>query len=137
MSKGKLHRLISIVFCEHIYIIKILILTLLDFYVVIYLDKKISLYDLDYYHGKDNGFISRLEWACLISSIFFLIMTKRKRILSMFLGLLIGFISIIFCSFLISEYTILSPVWGQFLASILYILTFFLTIYRIKYFNSK
>ncbi len=77
--------------------IKFIILILLIVIVIAYLEWKISSGDLNFHYGKDGGIFRRLESILIFGPIFFLVMTKKKHILFLFLGFLVS----ILCSIII------------------------------------
>src|SRR5688572_24192897 len=69
-----------------------------------YLSDRINAYDLRFYHGKDNGYLTRIESICILSSIFWLLMSDYSKIknkvmlpvagfFSVILGLIVGLLS--------------------------------------------
>lgn len=79
---------------------KILLMLILTTAVVIWLDTKINEYDLNYYQGKDNGFSVRFYSICMLSSLFFVLMSRRKRGLLSVIGVFVGILSIIVSYFI-------------------------------------
>ena len=77
--------------------IKLLLLSIIATVVILYIGNRIYNYDMRFYYGKDDGDIVRLESICLLSGLSFLILAKEKIILNLFLGLLVGLASAIFC----------------------------------------
>jgi len=53
-----------------------LILTAL---VIAYIDNGIRTHDMDFYHGKDNGYIVRFESILILNAIFFILLTIGKK----------------------------------------------------------
>jgi hypothetical protein len=70
--------------------VKLFVLALLMTFIVFYFDYKISTYDMRFYSGKDDGLFIVFESIVIFSTIFFLIMSKQKRILNVFIGFFIG-----------------------------------------------
>ncbi len=60
------------VFIRAIYII----LTAL---VIAYIDNGIRTYDMDFYHGKDNGYFLRFESIIILNTIFYMLMINGKK----------------------------------------------------------
>ena len=79
---------------------KILLMLVLTTAVVIWLDTKINVYDLNYYQGKDNGFSVRFYSICILSPLFFVLMGRRKRGLLSAIGLFVAILSIIVSYFI-------------------------------------
>jgi len=80
--------------------IKLIVLILLTAIVVYIIDYKITAHDLDYYYGKDDGFFRRIESICLLSSLFFGVMTKRTWWIQSLIGFIVGILSSIVSYFL-------------------------------------
>lgn len=59
-----------------IFILFYIILTALT---IAYIDNGIKTYDMDFYHGKDNGYFLRFESIIILNTIFYLLMTIRKE----------------------------------------------------------
>ena len=76
--------------------IKFSVLLLIIASVIIYLDYKISTYDMRFYYGKDDGIFVRLESICELSTLFFLVMSKHNRVLNIIIGFFAGLFSSIF-----------------------------------------
>jgi type III secretory pathway component EscS len=79
---------------------KLVILLIVFAIIIIWLNNEIVKGNMSFYHGKDNGFIVRIESICFMSLLFFLIMSNRKRIILSILGFIIGFISSVFSYFI-------------------------------------
>jgi hypothetical protein len=79
--------------------IKLIVFLIIAPVVILYLNYRIAIYDMRFYSGKDNGYVVRIESICMLSTLFFLLMCKQKRILNFFLGFMIGIISGIVCYF--------------------------------------
>lgn len=62
--------------------------------IIIYLEFKINS-DLSFHQGKDQGFFVRIQSICILSMIFYFIMTEKKRFKMMLLGFLLGLASIV------------------------------------------
>jgi hypothetical protein len=62
--------------------------------IIIYLEFKINS-NLSFHQGKDQGFFIRIESICFLSTIFYFLMTRKKRFIMTFLGFFIGLFSVI------------------------------------------
>jgi hypothetical protein len=58
-----------------------------------YINYQIEIYNMDYYYGKDNGAFRQLESIIIFSTLFYLIVSKSKKIIFTLLGLFIGVLS--------------------------------------------
>ena len=63
----------------------------------------IRTYDMRFYAGKDNGLAKQFESICILSTIYFIIMSKQKRLLYGLFGLLVGIITGVVCYFVLSS----------------------------------
>jgi len=71
--------------------------------IVIYIiEYGIKTYDMRFYTGKDNGLAKQFESICILSTIYFIIMSKQKRLLNGLFGLLVGIITGVVCYFVLS-----------------------------------
>lgn len=81
-----------------------------------------------FYYGKDDGVIVRVESIIILSGLYFLVLSRQKRILNLLKGFLIGLISTIMTWFLIfmpaTGFTDKSDLIFHFSACILSILAF-------------
>lgn len=70
--------------------------------VVVFLNHKIKT-DISYHAGKDNGYFKRFESIVLINILFFLFMSKNKKIIFAILGffnaLIISFLGLIITNY--------------------------------------
>lgn len=101
---------------------------------IIILEFKINT-DLSYHYGKDDGFFIRFKSICILSTIFYVLMTKEKTLALMLLGFLIGLTSAII-SYLICLLIIHFRYFGyvfDLLSSIIYIGSFFLIEKKINF----
>ncbi|MBB4805063.1 hypothetical protein HNP38_000335 [Chryseobacterium defluvii] len=63
--------------------------------IIWYLSNRICSHDLRFYYGKDNGYFIRVESICILSSIFWIIMSDYSRIKSKIMLIITGvFLSI-------------------------------------------
>ncbi|WP_452231472.1 hypothetical protein [Lacinutrix sp. MEBiC02595] len=72
--------------------IKLIILTGITVLTILFLNHKIET-DISYHAGKDGGYFKRLESVIILSVLFYIIISKRKRILYGFIGFVISIIS--------------------------------------------
>lgn len=47
--------------------------------VVAYIDNGIRAHDLNFYHGKDNGYIVRFESILILNAVFFILLSTGKK----------------------------------------------------------
>ena len=80
--------------------IKIIFFTIISILVIIYIDNGIRSFDLRFYSSKDNGYVVRLESICLLSSLFFLLMTRHQRIKSTVKDYILNIINYLYISIL-------------------------------------
>jgi len=45
-----------------------------------------------FYRSKDNGYFVRLESICIMSTLFFLVMSRERKLLNAVIGLLAGLV---------------------------------------------
>lgn len=81
--------------------------------VVLFIDYKINLLDLNYYNGKDGGLMLRFETSIIMSVVFFIVMSKNNKILFSLLGIIIGVFSTIISYLLLGSFTTLDDVFYQ------------------------
>jgi hypothetical protein len=102
----------------------ILLLILMNLIIIFYIDYKINLPDLDYYHGKDGGIIVRIQVTIVMSVIYFFIMSKKNKIIYSIYGLIIGILSMFICYLVLANFTKLSDIFYQLIVTIIFISTF-------------
>ncbi|MES2545076.1 MAG: hypothetical protein V4548_09345 [Bacteroidota bacterium] len=56
---------------------------------------------MNYYSGKDDGLFKRFESIVMLSTLFFLVMSREKRILYTIIGLFAGVFTAIFTFFIV------------------------------------
>ncbi|WP_299677077.1 hypothetical protein [uncultured Tenacibaculum sp.] len=61
-------------------------------FVIFFLNYKIET-DISYHSGKDNGYFKRFESVIILSVIFYVVISKQKRILYGCIGFLVSIIS--------------------------------------------
>jgi hypothetical protein len=109
-------------------LMKLILFIVLTGLTIWYLSARISSYDLRFYSGKDNGYFVRLASICILSSIFWALMTDYSRIKHGILGFVIGIASALIAYFsLISlEDNAMNQVIFHILACLVFMTTFFL-----------
>ena len=73
--------------------IKIILMLLLVFCVVLVIDNRIYTQDLRFYQGKDNGFSARLISVCLLSALFYSVLTENHKVKMFVFGFVIGLVA--------------------------------------------
>lgn len=104
----------------------ILLLILMNLVIIFYIDYKINLPDLDYYHGKDAGVIVRFHVTIVMSIIYFFIMSKKNKIIYSIYGFIIGIVSMVICYLALAEFTKLSDIFYQIVATMVFMSAFYL-----------
>ncbi len=118
---------------------KIIFFSSILFFIVIitFLQRRISIYDMKFYYGKDGGIIARILSVWVMSGIFYSIMAQNKPFLYLILGLLIGvittLITYIFTSFILGNLVYLDLIFQ--LASCFIFIKLFFSVE--KYLNQK
>lgn len=92
--------------------------------VIFYIDYKIKLPDLRYYNGKDGGLIARFEVTIFMCIIYFLILSRKNKIIFSLYGFIVGLISMTICYLIIGKLTTLNEIFYQLTATLLYVLVF-------------
>src|SRR5690606_14573197 len=72
--------------------IKIYIFIIISMMIVFFLNYKIKT-DISYHAGKDGGYFKRLESVIVLSVLFYIVISKRLRILYGFIGFVISILS--------------------------------------------
>lgn len=70
-------------------------LILIFIFIIVFLDYKISSFDINYYYGKDNGAFVRAYSIIISSILYFVISSHKKRFLFSIIGFFVGIISVI------------------------------------------
>lgn len=99
------------------------ILIVIYIIVIFYIDFKIQT-DLSYHAGKDGGFFTGLEMISLMSSIYFLVLSKHNKIGFLMIGLIVGIFSYILSYFTIFCFLNSSDIYYYLIAMIIFILVF-------------
>lgn len=97
-----------------------------------YIKSQINAFNLNYYHGKDDGASVQLESIVAFGFLFFFLISRHSKMLYGFIGLIIGFMAGIIC-YLVFATEILFPVS----ASLLIVITFYLIEYISNVKNEK
>jgi hypothetical protein len=84
-----------------------------------YIKSQIDAFNIDYYHSKDNGAFVQFQSVLVFSFLFFILISKRNRIIHGFIGILVGVISSIIC-YLLFVTEILFPISASVLVMILF-----------------
>lgn len=100
-------------------------IALVIIYIIImfYIDFKIKT-DLTYHSGKDGGFFAGLAMISIMSSVYFLVMSKQNKIVFFMIGLFIGVISYLLSYFATFYFLNSSDIYYYLLAMILFISLF-------------
>jgi hypothetical protein len=69
---------------------KFILFTLLTGLTIYYINDGIGNYDMRFYNGKDDGYVLRLQSICVLSCLFYVLMSERKKILNAVIGLASG-----------------------------------------------
>ena len=72
--------------------IKFLIMIVISVSIIFLLNYKIKT-DISYHSGKDGGYFKRLESVVILSVLFYVVMSKKLRILYGFMGFAIAFVA--------------------------------------------
>lgn len=70
---------------------------------------EIENYNMDYYHGKDNGAFVQFESILVFAILFYFFLSKQKKIINAFIGLGVGIVGGI-TSYLIVFQGVLFPI---------------------------
>ena len=103
----------------------ILLLILINISVIFYINFKIET-DISYHSGKDGGIFSGFKMIILLSSIYFLVLTKHNKFIFFIIGFLIGIVSFIVSYFAIFWISNSSDIYFYLLAMLLFVLSFHL-----------
>lgn len=104
-------------------VILIAVLIVINIIVIFYINFKIQT-DLSYHSGKDGGFFTGLEMITIMSSIYFLVLSKKNKLIFFMVGLVIGVISYIASYFLTFYFLNSSNLYYYLMAMIIFILIF-------------
>jgi len=104
----------------------IVLLIVLNLVLVIYLNYKISSFDLRFYYGKDDGFFTRLEATCLMSCLYFGLLSKKRKLLFSIVGFVVGILSILISYLTVFYFLDFDGVFYHLFAILLFIFTFHL-----------
>ena len=101
-----------------------LILFIIMLIVTFYIKSQVDAFNMEYYHGKDNGAFVQLESLIIFSFIFFMLISKSDKIIYSFLSLIVSIICSIIC-YIIFGTEVLFPIS----ASLLIMAVFYLIEY--------
>lgn len=108
--------------------IRLLLFLIFTGIIIWFLNSRIDSNDLRFYSGKDNGYFARLESICILSAIFWTIMSDQNKIKNFFIGLLIGLLSSI-SSYLVMlnfEENAINQLIFHIIACLIFITTYFI-----------
>lgn len=103
----------------------ILLLILINISVIFYINFKIET-DISYHSGKDGGIFSGFKMIILLSSIYFLVLTKHNKFIFFIIGFLIGIVSFLVSYFAVFWISNSSDIYFYLLAMLLFVLSFHL-----------
>lgn len=112
-----------------------IIIILLNLFAFIYINQQINSFNLLFYSGKDDGLIIRSISHILIIALSYFFLSEAQKILMFFIGILIGFVSILL-SYLLFATDIMFKGFFHLFAIILSFLVFEI-ISRQKYLSIK
>ena len=116
-------------------LLKLILFLLIATTTIIYINHGISTYNMSFYSGKDNGYFLRFESIFILSSLYFVLMTNRNKILDGLIGLAIGFIWGMIC-YIITMLVIPDPFTETFY-SVFSCFMFMLTYYMIENYRTR
>ncbi|PTT02908.1 hypothetical protein DBR27_10750, partial [Flavobacterium sp. HMWF030] len=93
--------------------------------VIFYINFKIET-DISYHSGKDGGIFSGFKMIILLSSIYFLVLTKHNKFIFFIIGFLIGIVSFLVSYFAVFWISNSSDIYFYLLAMLLFVLSFHL-----------
>ena len=103
----------------------ILLLILINISVIFYINFKIET-DISYHSGKHGGIFSGFKMIILLSSIYFLVLTKHNKFIFFIIGFLIGIVSFLVSYFAVFWISNSSDIYFYLLAMLLFVLSFHL-----------
>ncbi|KIO52113.1 hypothetical protein IW18_13350 [Flavobacterium hibernum] len=103
----------------------ILLLILINISIIFYINFKIET-DISYHSGKDGGIFSGFKMIILLSSIYFLVLTKHNKFIFFIIGFLIGIVSFLVSYFAVFWISNSSDIYFYLLAMLLFVLSFHL-----------
>lgn len=103
----------------------ILLLILINISVIFYINFKIET-DISYHSGKHGGIFSGFKMIILLSSIYFLVLTKHNKFIFFIIGFLIGIVSFLVSYFAVFWIFNSSDIYFYLLAMLLFVLSFHL-----------
>lgn len=98
---------------------------LIVIYIIIlfYVNFKIQT-DLSFHYGKDGGFFTGLEMISIMSTIYFLVLSKKNRIIFLMVGLFVGIMSYIVSYFAFFYFFNSSDIFFYLFAILIFVLIF-------------
>lgn len=90
-----------------------------------FLNIQIDNYNLEYYHGKDNGVFKLFESIFVFAMVLFIVLAKRKRLLFGIIGFISSFITSII-AMMITSYHHLFPILASIFLIVIFIVTEFI-----------
>ncbi len=116
--------------------LSLIILLILFATTIFFIEQRIQAYDMRFYYGKDNGLFARFESICVMSSIFFIFLSRGKKIISGIIGLIAGVISSILSAyitfFILNIWIEKSDLAFHIISVVLFIILFYLREYYLK-----
>lgn len=116
--------------------LSLIILLILFAATIFFIEQRIQAYDMRFYWGKDNGLFARFESICVMSSIFFIFLSRGEKIISGIIGLIAGIVSSILSAFItffiLYNWIKLSDLAFQIISVVLFIILFYLREYYLK-----
>nr|WP_294944423.1 hypothetical protein [uncultured Mucilaginibacter sp.] len=73
--------------------LKAILLATIVFVVIFYVDRRIKLYDMSFYQGKDDGISARVSSIIFLSFLLFINYAKQRKIRIGLIGALVGYIA--------------------------------------------
>lgn len=96
----------------------------LTIFVIAFIENRINSNDLRFYHGKDDGAFVEFQSICILSALFFLVMSKKNKIINCLIGFVLGIIIGIF-SYLFLAYIGVFGLTFNIIGCLLFMILFF------------
>ncbi|TPG33299.1 hypothetical protein EAH81_24550 [Flavobacterium pectinovorum] len=81
---------------------------------------------MSYHSGKDGGMLTGLQMIVILSSIYFLVLSKRNKIIFLFVGFMIGVLSFLISYFVAYGFLNYDDIYCYLFAMIIFIVSFHL-----------